>query len=177
MMAQFACKFSFRDTGLHDLANSVAPTLQFAVANGEMYRMNAREHSLNNAIFVSKYGFGVGFAGIGLFLINQEHPFLTGAVASGFFFLSSFFLSVRRVRAEAKTLKYKTFFRWHSIPYSEVRECGSTWVFGYVTLRHYVFPWGSVYFARPMASDSLFGYDLELISIIRSRAHLLPSSS
>jgi hypothetical protein len=66
--------------------------------------MGAHETSLNNAILVFKYGFGLFFCGLGLFLVNGQHPYATGLVCLGFFILGAFFLSVTRVRLEAQKL-------------------------------------------------------------------------
>ncbi len=132
--------------------------------------MAAREASLNNALFVSKYGFGVFFCLFGLLLFNKQHPYGTGFICLGFIILGAFFLSVARVKPEKEVLKYRIWFRWHTVSYSEILECDATWVFGYIKIRRYLLPWGKIYFARPQAADSLFGWDKEIISSIRSRA-------
>ena len=134
--------------------------------------MGTRETSLNNAIFVFKYGFGLFFCGIGLFLFNGQHPYGTGLVCLGFLILGAFFLSVTRVRLEGTEVKYRRWLRWHALPYSEIQECGESWVYGYIRPRQFAFPWGRIYFARPNASDSFFGLDQEVISAIRSKAKI-----
>ena len=134
--------------------------------------MGARETSLNNAIFVFKYAFGLGFFGIGVFIFNKEHPYGTGLVSLGFFVLGAFFLSVVSVQPGNKELRYHRWLRWHEVSYSEIAECGESWVYGYIRLRHYVFPWRRIYFVRANASDSLLGVDKSIISTIRSKAHL-----
>ena len=134
--------------------------------------MGARETSLNNAIFVFKYGFGLFFCGLGLFLFNEQHPYGTGLVCLSFLTLGAFFLSVTRVRLEGTEVKYRRWLRWHGLPYSEIRECGESWVYGYIRPRRFAFPWGSIYFVRPNASDSLFGLDKEMISAIRTKANI-----
>lgn len=135
-----------------------------------MSHMGARETSLNTATLVFKYWFGVFFCGSSLFLFNKQHPYGTGVVCLGFFILGTFFLSVARVRLEGTVLEYWRWFRWHTVSYSEIRECGEFWVYGYIRPRQYAFPWGSVYFVRPQSSDSFFGWDKEIISTIRARA-------
>jgi hypothetical protein len=134
--------------------------------------MGARETSLNSAAFLFKYGFGLGFCGMGLFLFNREHPYASVSISLGFFILGFFFLSVARVKPEKEVVKYRRWFRWHAVSYSEIRECGESWVYGYIKLRQYVFPWGTIYFVRPYSSDSLFGWDTEIISTIRRRAQI-----
>jgi hypothetical protein len=84
-----------------------------------MPHMGARETSLNNATFIHKYGFGLGFCGMAVFLFNREHPYGTGFVCLGFFILGAFFLSVGRVQPEKNALKYRRWFRWHAVSYSE----------------------------------------------------------
>jgi hypothetical protein len=134
--------------------------------------MGARENSLNSAIHVFKYGFALGSCAFGLACFNREHPYATGAISLTFFVAATFFLSVARVRLEGKEIKYRRWFHWHGVQFSEIRECGESWVFGYIRPRKYAFPWGRIYFVLPNASDSLFGLDKEMISTIRSKANI-----
>jgi hypothetical protein len=134
--------------------------------------MGARETSLNNAVIVLRYGFGFWFCGMGLFLFNREHPYASGFISVAFFISGAFFLSVGRVKPEKEVIKYQRWISWRVIAYSEIRDCGVSWVFGYIRLREYVFPWGRLFFVRPHSADSLFGWDKELISTIRSKAHI-----
>ena len=133
--------------------------------------MSARENSLTNAAFVFKYWFGLFACGFGLFLFNRQHPYGTGIVCLGFIILGAFFLSVTRVNLEGKEVRYRRWIRWHSLPYSEIRECGESWVYGYIRPRRFAFPWGRIYFVRPNAPDS-FKLDKEMISTIRSKANI-----
>ncbi len=143
------------------------------VDNVIKYRtMGASETSLNSAALVFKYYFGLGFCALAMFLFNRQHPYGTGVICLGFFILGTFFLSVARVRLEGTEIEYRRWFRWHAVSYSEIRECGESWVFGSIKFRQYVFPWGRIYFVRPYSSDSLFGWDKEIISTIRSKAHI-----
>jgi hypothetical protein len=134
--------------------------------------MGASERSLKSAIFVLKFGFGLFFCSFGLFLFNGQHPYGTGIVSLGFLIIGSFFLSVARVKPDGNVLKYRRWFRWQAVPYSEISECGESWVFGYVRFHRYVPPWGRIYFARANASDSLFGLDKQVIATIRSKANI-----
>ena len=133
--------------------------------------MGARENSLNSAIHVFKYGFAPGFSAFGLAFFNREHPYTTGVISLTFFIAATFFLSVARIRLEDNEIKYRRWFHWHGVQYSEIRECGESWVFGYIRARKYAFPWGRIYFARPYSSYSLFGWDKEIISTIRAKTH------
>jgi hypothetical protein len=133
--------------------------------------MRARETSLNLAFFNSKI-LGLFFCGQGLFLFNGKHLFVTVLISLAFFILGCFFLSVVRVKPERVVVKYQRWIRWHVVPYSDIRECSESWVYGYIRLSQYAFPWGKIYFARPYSADSLFRLDKEMISTIRSRAHI-----
>jgi hypothetical protein len=135
-----------------------------------MALMGARESSLNNALLVYKYGFGLGFCGFGIFFFTVAHPLASGVTTLGFIAIGSFFLTVARVKLEQGGIEYRRLLRWHPIAYSEVRDCGESWVFGYIRPHRYAFPWGNIYFARPNSSDSLFGLDREIIVSIRSKA-------
>jgi len=134
--------------------------------------MGARETSVNTAAFVFKYGFGLSACVFGLSLFNWEHPYATGLVCLGFITLGAFFLSVTRVNLDGQEVRYRRWIRWHALPYSEICECGESWVYGYIRPRRFAFPWGRIYFVRPSASDSFFGWDKEMISTIRSNANL-----
>jgi hypothetical protein len=142
-----------------------------------MSDMGAREVSLNSALLVQKYGFGFGFCGFGIALFTRAHPFVSGFITLGFCGLGSFFLTVARVKLEGGEIRYRRLFRWDAIAYSDVRECGEPWVFGYIRPHRYAFPWGSIYFARPNSSDSLFGWDQKIIADISSHLRNLTASS
>lgn len=133
--------------------------------------MSPHKASLTNA-WIVKNLFGLFFCGLGLFIFNKEHPYATGVVCLGFLIFGFFFLSVARVQPENEKLKYQSWFRWHAVSYAEIEECGEAWVYGYIRLRHYAFPWGKIYFVRASASDSLFGLDKAVISTIHSKSHL-----
>jgi hypothetical protein len=130
----------------------------------------AYETSLRSATFWLKYGFGLGIILFGLAFFNTAHPYGTGAICLGFLIIGSFFLSVASVKAETKVVRYRIWFRWHTVSYSDILDCGESWVFAYIKCRGYLFPWGKIYFARGYADDSLFGWDKKIISSIRNRA-------
>ena len=134
--------------------------------------MDARETSLRNATFVFKYCLGLGFCAFGASIFNREHAYATGLVSLVFFAFGSFFLSVAQVQTGHAELKYRRWLHWRSVTYTEVLECGEAWVFGYVRFRRSAFPWQTIYFVRPYASSSLFGWDKAIISTIRSKAQL-----
>jgi hypothetical protein len=132
--------------------------------------MAAYETSLKNAVFVFKYGFGFFLFLFGLAVFNKQHPYGTGFICLGFIILGLFFLSVARVSPEREVVKYRNWFRWRTVSYSEIQDCGESWVFGYIKCRRYLFPWGKIYFVRGYADDSFFGLDKKIISSICNRA-------
>jgi hypothetical protein len=132
--------------------------------------MAAYETSLKSAGFLLKYGFGLFPFLFGLAIFNKQHPYGTGFICLGFIILGLFFLSVARVRPEREVVKYRNWFRWRTVSYSEIQDCGESWVLGYIKCRRYLFPWGKIYFVRGSADDSLFGLDKKVISSIRNRA-------
>lgn len=133
--------------------------------------MGARKRSLSNAAFVFKYSAGLGSCLFGLFIFNREHPYATGFISLAFLLPAVFFLSVARVEPGNKELKYRRWFRWRVVSFSEIADCGESWVYGYIRLRHSRFPWRTIYFVRANASDSL-GLDGTVISTIRAKANL-----
>src|ERR1700726_3629566 len=114
-------------------------------------QMSAKEYSLKSATFGFKYWFGLFFCGMGLLLFNREHPYASAFISLPFFILGFFFLSVVRVKLEATGVKYRRWFRWRAVSYSEIRDCGESWVYGYIRPRQYAFPWGRIYFIRPQS--------------------------
>jgi hypothetical protein len=134
--------------------------------------VRAPEVSLNSQLVVQKYGFGAFYFVFGVLIFTKLHPVFTGLIALGLFALGSFHLSIARVNPVGHEVKYRRFVRWHSIAYSDVRECGEAWVFGYIKPRRYVLPWGRIYFARPQSSESLFGWDQKIIDEIRAKSDL-----
>jgi hypothetical protein len=132
-----------------------------------MSDMGAREASLNSALLFQKYGFGFGFCAFGIALFTRTHPFVSGFIALGFCGLGSFFLTVARVKLEEGEIKYRRLFRWHAIAYSGVRECGESWVFGYVRPSICVSV-GEYLLCQPNSSDSPFGWDQKILSCSRN---------
>lgn len=131
--------------------------------------MAAYETSLKNAVFV-QHALGFFLCLFGFAFFNTQHPYGTAFICLGFIILGAFFLSVVSVKPENEALKYRSWFRWRTVSYSEILDCGESWVLGYIKCRHYLFPWGKIYFARGYADDSLFGFDKKIISSIRNRA-------
>jgi hypothetical protein len=135
-------------------------------------QMNASEDSVKGATFVFKYAFGLSFYGMGLLLFNREHRYASALISLPFFILGFFFLTVARLKVETAGVKYRRWFRWRAVSYSEICDCGESWVYGYIRTRQYVLPWGRIYFVRPHSSDSFFGWDKEVISVVRVKAHI-----
>ena len=120
---------------------------------------------------------GIGFLAAGVTLVNKDHPIATGFLAVLLLVGGLFLTTIATVRPEGNVLRYRRFLftPWQSIAYSEIRECGSDWVLGYLKLRRFAFPWGRLYFFRPFApfsGHSTLGWDNELIELISARAGL-----
>jgi hypothetical protein len=70
-------------------------------------------------------------------------------------------------------IRYRRLFGWTRIPYDEIVDCGVVWVFGYLRLKRFVFPWGRLYFVLDQ-NQKLFGRgDYLLLRYIQER---LPDS-
>jgi hypothetical protein len=130
----------------------------------------AYETSLKNAVFVFKYGFGFFLVLFGLAVFNKQHPYGTEFICLGFIIVGTFFLSVARVMPEREVLKYRNWFCWHTVSYSEIQDCGESWILGYIKCRHYLLPWGKIYSVRGYADDPFFGLDKKIISSICNKA-------
>jgi hypothetical protein len=132
--------------------------------------MPARERSISEAI-LGKYFVGMLLLAAGLEMFDRAH-FVSGFVSAGFFILSAFFLSVSQVKPMDHALRYQRWRRWRTVPYSEIQECGEWWIYGYIRLHHYIFPWGRIFFVRARSADSMWGLDKEIISTIRKKSQV-----
>lgn len=112
-----------------------------------------RSHS--SSVFVSKY-----YGPIILLIsthIFWSHGFHWGQliflipIFTAILFLSS--LAVLEI-PDGK-LRYRRLFSWSRVPYDEIVDCGTVWIFGYLRLRRFVFPWGRLYFVLD-ANEKLF---------------------
>jgi hypothetical protein len=132
--------------------------------------MPARERSISEAI-LGKYFSGMLLLAAGLGIFDRSH-LVTGFISVGLFILGAFFLSVAQVKPMDHAVRYQRWRSWRTVPYSEIQECGEWWMYGYIRLHHYVFPWDRIYFLRARSSDSMFGLDKEIISAIRKKSHV-----
>jgi hypothetical protein len=133
--------------------------------------MSAREISSGNAFFVAKWAAALtSVAAVSLF--NREHPLSAVLFSLPLLILAFFFFTVAQLKLDGGKLRYRRWFRWQTISYSEISACGEFWIYGYVRPRQFVFPWGRIYFARPQSAVSWVGWDKEIIDTIRSRARL-----
>jgi hypothetical protein len=133
--------------------------------------MGARETSVNLALALDRF-FGLFVLAFGLLIFDSQHFVGTGMVCLGLFTLATFFPTSARVRLEGSRIIYRRWFRWRAVAYSEIRDCGEFWIYGYIKANRFTRPWGRIYLVRPSSSQSLFGLDKEIISTIRSRAHI-----
>jgi|SRR5580704_12085242 hypothetical protein len=86
-----------------------------------MALMAARETSLNNALLVYIYGFGLGICGFGFFFFNVAHPLASGVITLGFIAIGRFFLTVGRVKPGKGEIEYRRLLRWTM----SRRHCGT----------------------------------------------------
>ncbi|SRR5713226_1239940 len=63
-----------------------------------------------------------------------------------FVLISIFHLSLAVVQVRDGMLRYRRFLKWTGIQKEEVVSSGAFFMFGYMRLNHYVFPWGKIYF-------------------------------
>jgi hypothetical protein len=137
--------------------------------------MDARDTSIKTAASAIRWFGFLSFAfGLSLWVTFNTYPYVTAALNLGLVAWGFFFFTVKRVKTEEIVLKCRRWSRWHSVPYSEIVECGADWMYRYIRLRRYIFPWGKIYFLRPHSSDSLFAWDQQTINTIRAKADIAP---
>ena len=133
------------------------------------YRLPSSLETFSFQYLMQKYFYGLFFFAFGFALLNKQHPIFTGLFSLPFFALSTFFLTLTRVKPEPDVIKYRRFFRWSALPYEEIVECRKWWVLGFIVFRRKILPWGRVYFVRQLSG---IRWDIEMIRFIRSKAHL-----
>jgi hypothetical protein len=102
---------------------------------------------------------------------NREYP-LSGIVCVLFLTMSFAMMSLTRIKPEAEVVKYRRFFQWRPIPYSEIPKCGQFWILGFIRAKEYISPWGKIYFMLPRDRQYDYRWDREIITFIRSKASL-----
>lgn len=84
-----------------------------------------------------------------------------------------FLMSLSKVEAQPGGLQLRSFFRWKTIRYEEIRECGIAFgpLIGFLKLNRLVFPWGRVYFVLDgsLYTNPLRNPDSALLSYITER--------
>lgn len=55
-------------------------------------------------------------------------------------------------------IRYRRLLSWRRVPYDEIVDCGVSWGIGigYIRLKHFLFPWGKLYFILDQ-NEKLFG--------------------
>lgn len=97
---------------------------------------------------------------------------LSGLVSVIFLALGFLLLSLTRIKPENEAVKYRRFFQWRALSYSEITGCGDFWVLGFVRAKQRIFPWGSIWFVLPRNRRDAWRWDFGVISFIRSKAGL-----
>jgi hypothetical protein len=93
-------------------------------------------------------------------------------VCAFFLSLSFMLMSLTRVKPELEAVKYRRFFQWKPLQYSEITECGTFWILGFVRSKQYVMPWGRIYFVLPRDRGFDWRWDTGIILFIRNKAGL-----
>ena len=108
---------------------------------------------------------------VGFNSYNHEHS-LSIFVSILFFTLGLAMLSLTRIKPEPESLKYRRFFQWKKLAYSEIEQCAAFWVLGFVRPKHWIFPSGSIWFHLPRDRKYDWRWDHGIISFIRRKAGL-----
>jgi predicted ABC-type exoprotein transport system permease subunit len=103
---------------------------------------------------------------------NEEHP-LSAIVCMFLLILSLMFMSLTRIKPEAEVVRYRRFFRWQAIPYTEVIACDTFWILGSIRSKRHIFPWGRIYFVLPRGGQEDYRWDKGIISFMRRKAGLI----
>lgn len=102
--------------------------------------------------------------------LDRERP-LSVVVVAIFVTGGFFFLSLTRVKPEADVIKYRRFFQWQPIPYSEISGCSTFWILGFISTRRYIFPLGVIVFVLPRDRENDYRWDKEIVLFLRNKAH------
>lgn len=108
------------------------------------------------------------FAGVtAVFLwagFRWEHLF----VLVPFLLMTLFGISLAVVEVSDEGIRYRRFSDWRSLSFDEITSCGFSKVrlgIGYIRLRHYLWPWGKLYFI--LDEPVIRGTDI--VSFVRER--------
>jgi hypothetical protein len=69
-----------------------------------------------------------------------------------------FHASLAVVQIPDGNIRYRRLLNWKNLSYDEIVECGVSWGagIGYIRLKHFLLPWGKLYFVLDR-NDKLFG--------------------
>lgn len=73
--------------------------------------------------------------------LNSAYPW-SSVVSLGFFLAACALMSLTRIKPEPEALKYRRLFRWRPLSYSDIRNCDTFSVFGFIRARPMIFPLG-----------------------------------
>jgi hypothetical protein len=100
--------------------------------------------------------------------LSLEHP-LSAVIVILFVLAGFLLLSITRVKPELESVKYRRFFRWKSMSYSEVNGCYGFWILGFLSADSYIFPWGPAIFVLPRSRETDLRWDKNIISFIKHK--------
>jgi hypothetical protein len=125
----------------------------------------------NSSAFLIKYWFAfllflsaIILGGRDIFVYPARIPLVAALAVAGLFCLTA-----AEVRAEDRTLRFRRFLVWRSIPYDQIRECRNSLIpgFGYARLANFSRPWVKFYFVT--ARSAFSGDPRELVAYINAR--------
>lgn len=137
------------------------------------YQFPSELETVSEGYWVSKLVLGPGMIYVGIKGFHLAHPILTSLFCIPLVILGIFFVIITRLKPEAGVLGFRRFFQWQHIGYSEIRDCDDNLFLpfiGSIRLKHYVPPFGKIYFWIPIGADGRI--DKEMIPYIRQRAGL-----
>jgi hypothetical protein len=118
--------------------------------------------------FLPWYG-GLLMMGFPFILLSARLRIPNILLSIPFLIASIFFLTIAQVQPSGDHVRYRRFRKWKIIPYSDIRSCGTRWIFGYLRTSGYLRPWGRLYFTLDQAG---FSWDSEAIDEIARKAKL-----
>src|SRR5271154_6096001 len=99
--------------------------------------------------FLTKIWFSISLCAMAI-ICASGFRFWGVVLALPFAIASFFHLFVAEVSAGPDKLLYRRGLRWTNVPYLDVVDCDRSWhpMLGYFRLKHFVSPFGKIYFVR-----------------------------
>ena len=137
-------------------------------------REPASFHSYPSTVFTIKIWAPLLIAA-GIALFERDSHGWRACLAFPAIGLLFFFVTLAVLELDLRGVRYKRFFTWVAIEQSEIDRCGAIWppFVGYVKLKHFVFPWGRIYFVldRNVARGPFWRSDFGLLRALNDLRH------